>query len=183
MPITTVDPNTALIVVDLQKGVAMMPTTHPLPAVVANAAKLAAAFRLRGAPVVLVNVAGLSPGRCDVMRPSRTLTPDLIELMTELDRQPSDLLVTKYAMGAFHGTSLDFHLRRRSVTQVVVCGVVTSLGVESTARGAHDRGYHLTIVTDAITDFDAAAHSNSVERVFPRIAETGSTADLLGLLA
>jgi nicotinamidase-related amidase len=183
MPITTLDPHTALVVIDLQLGLANRPTVHPLPGVVANAAQLARAFRSRGAPVVLVNVAGGAPGRTDARLPAMTWPPDWLEIMPELDRQPSDLLITKLTWGAFHGTALDMQLRRRGVTQIVLCGVSTSAGVESTARAAHEHGYHVTLVTDAMTDMSAEAHQHSLERIFPRLGETGTTADVLAKLA
>jgi nicotinamidase-related amidase len=185
MPITALDPATALVVIDLQVGVMAIQTApYPSAAVAANAAKLARAFRSRGLPVVLVNVAGMSPGRADVPRPNLgALPPNWTELTPELEHQPTDLLVTKYSVGAFYGTALDLHLRRRAVTQVVLCGIATGSGVESTARGAHDRGYHLTFVIDAMADRSADIHTHCVEKVFPRIGETGTTLELLGKLA
>jgi nicotinamidase-related amidase len=84
--------------------------------------------------------------------------------------------------GAFYGTPLDLHLRRRRVTQIVLCGIATSIGVESTARAAHEHGYNLTLVIDAMTDRSAEAHQNSVERIFPRLGEIGATADVLSRL-
>ena len=182
MPITTLDTNTALVVIDLQLGIVAFPTVHPVAPIVANAAKLTAAFRRRNLPVVLVNVAGGASGRADVKQPAFNPPPNFIELCPELDRQPSDILITKFTWGAFTGTALDMQLRRRGVTQIVLCGVATSIGVESTARFAHELGYNLTIVTDAMTDMNADAHNNSLERVFPRISETGTTADLLARL-
>jgi nicotinamidase-related amidase len=182
MPVTTLDPKTALVVIDLQKGVVAIPTVHPMATVVANAAKLAHAFRRRGAPVALVNVAGGAPGRTDIQRPPMAFPPDWTELAPELEVQPTDLLVTKYSVGAFYGTSLELHLRRHGVTQIVLCGVATSSGVEATARGAFDRGYHVTLVTDAMTDRVAEAHTHSVERIFPRLGECGLTVDVLAKL-
>ncbi len=184
MPITTLDPTTALVVIDLQVGIMSIATQPRSPAeVVANAAKLARAFRGRGLPVVLVNVAGLSPGRAEVPRPSlAAFPPNWTDLAPELERAPSDLLVTKYSIGAFYGTALDLHLRRRGATQLVLCGIATGGGVESTARGAHDRGYHLTFAIDAMADRSADNHAHSVERVFPRIGETGTTAEILAKL-
>jgi nicotinamidase-related amidase len=183
MPITTLDPTTALVVIDLQVGIMAMQTVPYSPAeVAANAAKLARAFRARNLPVVLVNVAGMSPGRADVPRPSLAFPPNWTDLAPELERQPSDLLVTKYSVGAFYGTALDLHLRRRGATQIVLCGIATGSGVESTARGAHDRGYHLTFALDAMADRSAEMHAHSVEKLFPRIGETGTTADILAKL-
>jgi nicotinamidase-related amidase len=104
------------------------------------------------------------------------------ELVPELEVQPSDLLITKYTWGAFHGTPLDLQLRRRGVTQLVLCGISTSIGVETTARAAYEHGYHLTLVVDAMTDSVPELHQSSVERLFPRLGETGTTADVLAKL-
>jgi nicotinamidase-related amidase len=101
----------------------------------------------------------------------------------ELDAQPDDLRVTKQTWGAFHGTDLDAQLQAHGVTQVVVTGVATSAGVESTARAAHEHGYNVVLATDAMTDLSAEAHDNSVERIFPRLGETATTAEILDRLA
>lgn len=183
MSATTLDRRTALVVIDLQRGIVALPTAHPAEQVVARSAQLAAAFRTAGLPVVLVNVTGVAPGRTDGGPATAVSFPDgWADLVGELDRQPSDLTVSKQQWGAFYGTGLDMELRRRGVTQIVLCGISTSVGVESTARDAYEHGYHVTVATDAVTDTDAAAHERSVATIFPRLAETGSTADILGLL-
>ncbi|MFE0380273.1 isochorismatase family protein [Streptomyces inhibens] len=183
MPVTTLDAHTALVLIDLQKGIAGLPTS-PLPAaeVVERGAQLAAAFRERGLPVVLVNVTGGAPGRTESAMGGGTPPADWAELVPELDRQPGDLTVTKQQWGAFHGTNLDLELRRRGVTQAVLGGIATSIGVESSARAAHEHGYHVTIATDAVTDLDPEAHRNSLEKIFPRLGETGTTEAILKLL-
>ena len=183
MPLSTLDPRSALIVVDLQRGIAALPTAHPMQPVVDNAARLAAAFRARGLPVVLVNVAGTAPGRSERARRNTSQTPDWAELLPELDAQPRDHRVTKRTWGAFTGTDLADYLRLCEVTQVVVCGVATSIGVESTARQAHELGFNVALAADAMTDLDADAHANSLQRIFPRLGETGSTGQLLRQLA
>ncbi len=185
MPVTTIDPIPALVVIDLQKGLAGLETVHQFGEVVARSAELASAFRRHDLPVVLVNVAGSAPGRTEA-HPSRragaALPPDWTELVPELDAQPSDLQLTKWRAGAFHGTMLDSHLRERGVTQIVVTGVATTMGVEATARAGHEHGYHVVLATDAMTDRDADAHRNSVERIFPRLGETGTTAEIIARL-
>ncbi|GAB7030050.1 isochorismatase family protein [Streptomyces sp. NPDC021749] len=183
MPVTTLDPKTALVLIDLQKGITGLPTV-PLPAadVVGRAARLAAAFRARELPVVLVNVTGGAPGRTEFPTGGGTPPADWAELVPELDRRPGDLTVSKQRWGAFHGTGLDRELRDRGVTQIVLAGIATSIGVESTARAAHEHGYHVTLVTDAMADLDEAAHRNSLEKVFPRLGETGTTEAVLTLL-
>ncbi|MCW2618683.1 MAG: putative hydrolase, partial [Modestobacter sp.] len=84
---------------------------------------------------------------------------------------------------AFHATDLDLQLRRRGITQIVLAGIATSAGVESTARAAHEHGYNVALAVDAMTDLDAEMHRHSVAKVFPRLGETGTTADVLALLA
>ncbi len=184
MPVSVLDAVPALVLVDLQKGIVAAPTT-PLPAsaVLANAAALAAAFRERGLPVVLVNVEGGAPGRTELRRASRQRPADWAELADELAAQPSDVRVTKHTWGAFHGTALHDELTGRGVTQVVLGGIATSIGVETTARAAYEHGYHVVPVTDAMTDRDEAMHVNAVERVFPRLGETATTSEVLALLA
>ena len=182
MAVTTLDPKTALIVIDLQKGIVALPTAHPAAEVVAHAAALAEAFRARGLPVVLVNVTGGAPGRAEQTPNLSALPPDWTELAPELNAQPQDHRVTKRTWGAFTHTDLEAYLRQHGVTQVVIAGVATSVGVESTARHAHELGFNVTLATDAMTDRSAEAHDNSVSRIFPRLGETGLTQDILDLL-
>jgi nicotinamidase-related amidase len=87
--------------------------------------------------------------------------------------------VTKRTWGAFHATDLDAQLHVHGVTQVVLTGVATSAGVESTARAAHEHGYNVVVITDAMTDASAEAHANSVERIFPRLGERATTSEVL----
>jgi len=182
MPLTKLDPIAALVVIDLQKGIARIPTVHPLGEIVGRTAQLARAFRERGWPVVLVNATGAAPGRTEAARPKFSFPPDWTELLPELEQQPGDLIISKQRWGAFLGASLDESLRRRGVTQVVLTGVATSIGVESTARSAYDLGYNVVLVVDAMTDRDADAHQYSVEKIFPRLGETDTTGNVLKLL-
>lgn len=181
MPVTTLDPRTALVVIDLQQGLRGYPLVHPMDDVIARAAALASAFRRHALPVVLVNAAGRPGGRADLSRPAFTPPPEALALVPELGAQPDDLRLTKTAPGAFGDSPLAAQLRALGVTQVVVVGVSTSQGVEATARGAYDLGFNVTLALDAMSDTDAQAHAAS-QRFFPRIAETGTTADVLALL-
>jgi len=182
MALSTLDPKPALVVIDLQKGILALPVVHPVDEIVQRAASLAAAFRRHHLPVVLVNVTGGAPGRTEASRPAVTPPPDWADLVEELDAQPDDHLITKQRWGAFHDTALDARLRDLGVTQIVLTGVATSAGVESTARSAHEHGYHVVLATDAMTDRDADAHRNSIERIFPRLGETATTAEILEML-
>ena len=184
MAFTTLDPTTALIVIDLQRGIVDLPLA-PLTRdeVVDRSVRLVKEFRSRDLPVVLVNVAGAPAGRTDEgSGGARVFPEDWTALIEELDVQPSDILVTKYARGAFSGTGLTETLRAAGVTQVVVVGIATGTGVESTARTAHEDGFHVSLPVDAMTDTDADKHGHAIDRVFPRIAETGTTDELLRLL-
>jgi nicotinamidase-related amidase len=172
MPLTKLDPVAALVSIDLQKGIVGMPTAHPANEIVARTTKLAAAFREHGHPVVLVNVAGMAPGRTDAGRPNFAFPPDWADLVPELDPQPGDFL----------GTDLDKYLRKNGVTQIFLAGVATSIGVESTARGAYDLGYNVVLIADAMTDRSPEAHQYSVEKVFPRLGEMAMTEDVLKAL-
>lgn len=182
MPVTKLDSRTALIIVDLQKGIAAFPCSHPVGEVAKRAGDMAAAFRAHDLPVVLVNVTGVAPGRTEHGHPSGAFPPDFAELMQELNVQPSDHLVSKRTWGAFTGTDLQSYLESSGATQVVVCGVATSIGVESTARQAHELGLNVTLVVDAMTDVSAEAHANSLERIFPRLGETGTAQEIIGLI-
>jgi nicotinamidase-related amidase len=183
MAITTLDPKTALILIDLQKGIVGMPTVHPGAEVVKRAAALAEAFRRHGLPVVLVNVDSLARGRTEQQAPNLAAFPaDWAELVPELKRQPHDHAVTKRTWGAFTGTGLNEHLKSLGMTQVVIAGIATSAGVESTARQAHELGYNVALAVDAMTDRSAEAHTNSITRIFPRLGETGTTQEIIALL-
>jgi nicotinamidase-related amidase len=181
--VSAVDAESALIVVDLQASSLAVPTVHSMDEVVRNAGRLAAAFRNAGLPVVLVNVGGTSPGRNERApsgRHPRGATE--LEFATELDQQPTDHVVTKYTWGAFTDTDLGAYLRSRDVTQVVLAGVATSIGVESTARQAHEAGLNVTLATDAMSDLNADAHANSLSWIFPRLGESGTTGEIIPLL-
>ena len=183
MAVSALDPSTALVVVDLQKGtIGSVPMAHPARDVIGRAAELAAAFRQRGLPVVLVNHAGNPAGRTQYGQGGADWPPELTELVPGLGAEASDLRVTKRSWGAFATTDLDSRLKSLGVTQVVIAGVATSYGIESTARDAYDRGYHVTIAADAITDPTPEGHGHSLDRVFPALGQAGTTAEIIALL-
>jgi nicotinamidase-related amidase len=187
--LTTLDPKTALVVIDLQNAVVALPGTPLTTAqVVARSVELADAFRAKQLPVVLVRVdttpADSLPGRTERVRPTGGTPPEgAAQIVDALAGHPEDIVVVKRNWGAFYGTDLDLHLRRRGITQVVFTGVATSIGVESSARAAYEHGYHVTLATDAMTDLNPDAHRNSLDWIFPRLGESGTTAEVLELLA
>lgn len=188
MPITALDERTALVVIDIQRSVIGLQTFAPTAAIVEQCGRLAKAFRQAGKPVVLVNVEWrpeimLHP-RADTKPPPRTPTPDFAKLADELEADPArDIFITKRQWGAFYGTELDLQLRRRKVTGIVMCGIATSIGVESTARSAFEHGYNLTFASDAMTDSKDASHRHSLEHIFPRIGQVRTTEEIVDALA
>jgi nicotinamidase-related amidase len=188
MPATALDPRTALVVIDLQRGLAAYPTVHPFADVVANARRLAEAFRQAELPVVFVTVGFSADGQDRALArtetPPRPVPTDPLstQLVAELGAQPTDLTITKRQPNAFYGTELDLQLRRRKITGIVLAGVATSIGVDTTARAAHERSYNVTFASDAITDLDAATHELVMKKIFPRYGEIDTTDALLALL-
>lgn len=182
MALTTLDPNTALIIVDLQKGIVGLPLTQSVGDVITRARALADAFHERGLPVVLVNVAGGASGRTEQPRQTGSRPDGWTDLVPELSPQPADIVVTKRTWGAFASTDLEVQLKARGVTQVVIAGVATGTGVESTARQAYEQGFNVTLAIDAMTDSRPEAHGYSIRNVFPRLGETGATQEIIDLL-
>lgn len=183
MPLTTLDPNTALIVIDLQKGIVDGNFMHPIGDIIDRTRGLLEVFRAKNLPVVLVNVAGRAPGRTEQgPRADISFSDGWTDLLAELNRQPSDIVVTKRSWGAFATTDLEHQLRARGVTQVVVTGVATSGGVEATARQAYEQGFNVTLALDAMTDVREEAHEYCIRNVFPRVGETGLTKEIISLL-
>jgi len=183
MAITTIDQKTALVVIDLQKGIVTYPTVHPIDGVLMNAAALAEAFRSHGLPVVLVNVTGGAPGRAEQSRGLGELPAGWADLAPELNQQPGDVIVTKRTWGAFTNTDLETQLKKLGVTQIILAGVATSIGVESTARHAYELGFNVTLAVDAMTDMNQDAHINSLTRIFPKLGENGTSQEIIALLS
>jgi nicotinamidase-related amidase len=183
MALTTLDPTTALLVVDLQKGIVGMAPAEAIGAVVERAKTLVDAFRAAGLPVVLINVVGGAPGRTEQSRRlPDTLPEGFADFIPELGQQPDDIVVTKRTWGAFASTDIEARLKTIGVTQVVVIGVATGTGVEATARQAYEAGFNVTLAIDAMTDPRPEAHDYSLRNVFPRLGETGTSQEIIDRL-
>ncbi|WP_165310469.1 isochorismatase family protein [Vibrio ziniensis] len=182
MAIAQLDDKTALIVIDLQNGIVALAQEEDVKSVIQNANKLIGAFHAASLPVVLVNVAGGAAGRIDLVMPARTMDEKWSALVEALVRDEREILLTKRNWGAFINSDLDQQFKQLGVTQVVVIGISTSIGVESTARQAFELGYNVILCTDAMTDSNLDNHAHSIKSIFPRLAETGTTEDLLNLL-
>jgi nicotinamidase-related amidase len=181
--------STALVVIDLQRGiVARQVAPHSSSEVVERAARIAAATRAAGGLVVMVRVAYAADGgdrvrtRVDAAMPPGQPPADWADLVPEVGPREGDLVVTKHQWGAFYGTELDLQLRRRRIDTVVLCGISTNFGVESTARDGWERGYQLIFIEDAMAGLSAEAHAFAVGTIFTRIGMVRSTAQVLAAL-
>jgi nicotinamidase-related amidase len=180
---------TALVLIDLQQGILpYAKAPRDAAAVLARAVPLVAAFRQVKSPVVRVKVGWSADGgdalkaTVDAPNPPGGLPADWLTDPAELPTQPGDIAIVKRQWGAFHGTELDLQLRRRGIRTIVLAGIATSIGVESTARFAWELGYDIVFAEDATSGPDAAMHANSFEKVFPRLGRVRATADVLAAL-
>jgi len=186
------DPKTtALVLIDLQEGILPFgQAPRPAAEVVATSATLARRFREVNAPVVLVRV-GWSADFADALTQpvdspasmAGGLPANWWTFPTDLGVQDRDLLITKRQWNAFHGTELDLQLRRRGITTIVLGGISTNIGVESTARNAWELGYALVLAEDAMSCSAAEHHEASLKFIFPRIGRVRSSAQVLEALA
>ncbi|MBS1563159.1 MAG: isochorismatase family protein [Bacteroidetes bacterium] len=182
--ITAIDPRTALVLIDLQKGIAGRNFPTPVDPVIDHAVQLVDAFHKAGLPVVIVNV---NPGNAPWLKsrkepssaPAAPPVPNATEIIPQIKAAPGDIFITKRTWGAFFETGLHEKLKERNITGIVLCGIATSIGVEGTARQASELGYNISFATDAMTDMSVDAHRHSISYIFPRIGESGSTADII----
>ena len=185
--ITTLDKGTALVIIDLQKGIVSYPLARPVEDILNNNCKLIDAFRKAGLPIVLVNVnhagSAWSKTRKDFVQPRPAVVEaDWFDIVPELKTQPDDIFITKHTWGAFFETNLQEELQKRNITGIVLSGIATSIGVEGTARHASERGFNIAFAEDAMTDLFADAHEHSIKRIFPKIGEVGDTASIIEAL-
>lgn len=182
---------TALVAIDLQNLVVSLPAQpREAKVVIENTARIASALRARGGFVVWVRVAFAADGKdrlhpaCDQPMAMPGVLPDRpADLAPGVPAQPSDHLVTKRHWGAFYGTDLDLQLRRRGINTIVLTGISTCFGVESTARAAFELGYEQVLAEDAMAARSAAEHEHTVARIFPRLGRVRSTAAVLRALS
>ena len=181
------DPKTtALVLVDLQNGIVNLPLAPRSGAeVVAAAQPVLARFREAGSQVIWVRVgwradfADYPPGKVDrpFPRPEGGMPAGWSELVEGM-QQAGEHCVQKRNWGAFHGTELDVLLRRSGVLTVVLCGIATTLGVESSARQAWELGYDVVVLEDVCSSLLPELHQQSIQHVLPRIARVVVSADL-----
>jgi nicotinamidase-related amidase len=180
---------TAMVVIDLQKGITAMPT-EPITSkvVIENAAKILKEVRKNNMPVFLVHVTP-SPDLKDSLHPvsetssqSSGYNPSWSEFVPELNIQPSDFLITKHQWGAFYGTELDLQLRRRGIDTIILCGISTNFGVESTARFAYEYGFNQIFVQDAMAARSKEEHEYPLKYIFPRFGLIRDTYEIIHVM-
>lgn len=167
---------TALVLIDLQKGILQLPLQpYSRDEVVDRSLRFSSYCRKHDVPVFLVRVTWHQDMK-DVLTAKvdapmhRTELPPEWDVFTEGLQQPQDIVITKRQWGAFHGTDLDLQLRRRGIKTVILGGVVTNFGVESTARNVWEHGYDLVIAEDLCSSVDTVMHEFAVQKIFPRLA-------------
>jgi len=195
--VTELDSKTALVLLDLQKGITGMPTAHPTSDVIAKSAELMEAFRSKNLPIVVVNVNPVGSKWANARVESSMLPKGeeaqkqalaamqaggFFDIVPELKTTADDIFITKGTWSAFPNTALDEELQKRGITGLVLAGVATSIAVEGTARDASVKGYNITFATDAMTDMNQSAHDHCISLVFPRIGESGTTAEIISKL-
>ena len=176
---------TALIVIDLEVGIVnreYSPFTSE--EVVKNASRLINAFAEKGAFVVLVKVSSVD-GK-DMLKPnvdSKIKSAQFPEgwdsFIPELINVENTHHISKKQWGAFYGTDLDLQLRRRGIDTIVLCGISTNIGVDTTAREAFQHGYNQIFSTDAMTASTREEHDYVCKYIFPRIGQLRTTDEIV----
>ncbi|WP_337033882.1 isochorismatase family protein [Paenibacillus illinoisensis] len=179
---------TALIVIDLQKWIGNQYAPHSAEQVVERASAMVETFREAGAFVGLVRVSSkdfkdMPRPILDQEPPAIKLAPGWDEIVPEIGVTANDHLITKRQWGAFYGTDLDQQLRRRGITTIVLCGIASGIGVDTTAREAFAHGYQVIFAIDAMTGFSEAEHEHVSKVIFPRIGRIRTTDEILACAA
>ena len=181
----------ALVLIDLQDGILSMPLApHSAGQIIENAKALGRRFREIGAPVVLTRVAFSNnyvdklnqPVDVPMQVPSGGLPSEWSQFAGEIESLSADVVITKRQWSAFFGTELDLQLRRRGISTIVLGGISTNFGVESTARDAWQYNYAVIVAEDASTSVAADLHKFSVEKILPRVARVRATEEILSAL-
>ncbi len=160
--------NAALVLIDLMPRLVAVPLApHTGDETLETCLALADRFRAAGAPVIAVRV---DRPNVEQQPPGSDFAPGVVH--------DGDVVLVKRSIGAFATTDLHERLRSLGVTTLVMAGIATNLGVESTARGAVDRGYEVVFVEDAMTAFTADEHAAAVHQNFPRLGTVTTAADL-----
>jgi nicotinamidase-related amidase len=179
---------TALVLIDLQEGI--LPFAggpHAASDVVDRSAVLAEKFRAANSPVILVRVGwakdfGDAPKQPVDASHSGGLPENWWVYPAALGKKDSDIEVTKHQWGAFYGTDLELQLRRRGIDTIVLGGISTNIGVESTARNAWELGFNLIVAEDICSAGSTEEHEGSFKNIFPRLGRVRQSAEIISAL-
>jgi nicotinamidase-related amidase len=189
MPEFQLDPKkTALVLIDLNNAILSFNTApYTAPQVVEKSRKLAEAFRAAGVPVVYVTVDFnnfLKPAADQPFDMGDKPIPAVAtEIAPSAGFQAGDILLVKRHWGAFAGTNLEQQLKARGIDTVVLTGISTNHGVESTARQGIGLGFAFVLVEDACAGMDAEQHRFAFETIFPRLARVRTAEEVLSAIA
>ena len=180
---------TALVVIDLEVGIVNI-KGEPFTSqeVIQNASGLINTFTGKEAFVVLVKVSS-ADGK-DMLKPntdskkinSARLPEGWDSFVPELINVKNAHHIIKKNWGAFYGTDLDLQLRRRGIDTIVLCGVSTNIGVDTTAREAFQHGYNQIFASDAMTAHTKEEHDYVCKYIFPRIGKLRTTEEIVSSL-
>jgi nicotinamidase-related amidase len=186
------DPSTvALVMIDLQLGILALPLQPHGPGdVLTSCERLGLAFAAAGATIVTVTV-GFSPDGGDrvpglVDQPMTLPAGGLPASWSTLDPRvaalPAAVSIRKHGWSAFYGTDLDLQLRRRGISTIVLCGIATNFGVESTARDAWHHGYSTVVASDCCSSVAPGLHDFALNSVLPRVSRVRGSAEIIAAL-
>ena len=182
------DPKTtALVLIDLQNSI-LSRDTKPYTAseVVERSRAMADAFRAKGAPVVYVRVLlsdFLMLPADETVNVPKDLPAAASEIADTAGMQAGDLLIAKRHWGAFAQTTLESDLRSRGVETIVLAGIATNMGVESTLRQGTGLGFAFVTVEDACSTFSPEMQEFAFTAIFPRLSHVRTTRQVLEALA
>jgi len=184
MSTLSLDPKkTALVVIDLQNALMELKTApHPVADVVRTNRRIAQALRSRGGLVVWVRVDlnDFLDLPVDQPPPKRgQMPPELSEIAPSAGREENDLVMTKRHWGAFAKTALEDELKRRGIDTVILTGISTNIGVESTLRQGAGLGFAFVVAEDACSGQDGGDHRFAFEKIFPRIARVRAADEII----
>ncbi|UJF34933.1 hydrolase [Paenibacillus hexagrammi] len=178
---------TAIVVIDLQRWIGSNYAPHTAEQVVSQAAAMVQAFREKGSFVALVRVStkdvkDMPKPLLDQPLPPMNLVENWDQIVPEIGVMDTDHVVTKRQWGAFYGTDLDLQLRRRGIDTIVLCGIASGIGVDTTAREAFHHGYKVIFAIDAMTGFTAREHEHVRDVIFPRLGRIRTTEQILACM-
>ena len=182
------DPRTtALVLIDLQNAIVSRDTKpYSASEVIERSRRLADAFRAKNAPVVYVRVVIsdlLSLPADEEMTLPKDMPASLSEIAESAGMQNGDLLISKRHWGAFAGTGLEDELRSRGIVTVVLAGIATNIGVESTLRQGTGLGFGFVTVEDACSTFSPELQDFAFSAIFPRLSKVRKTQQVLDSIA